>query len=211
MSYKGVIFDLDGTILDSIQLSIVSFRHACEVHLGQKIPEKELLKMYGKPLTEQMNYFCPEKADDLVATYREFFKKSHDEIIALYPDVRELLEQLNSQGLTVTLVTSKSTAAAKQSLNFFNIEHYFKHLIFSEDVEKHKPHPEPYNKMIDLMELKPSEIISIGDSPFDIMGSQRAGLTTVLVGWTTFGDEDFVNCEPDYLINDFKTLLKMFI
>ncbi|WP_028308524.1 HAD family hydrolase [Desulfitibacter alkalitolerans] len=211
MSYKGVIFDLDGTILNSTQLNVDSFQYACEIHLGKRIDEKKLLKMYGKPLLEQMNYFCPEKAEDLIAAYREFSQKYHDEVIALFPGVEELLEQLKTNGLIIALVTSKSKAAGKQNLEFFNIEHYFEHLIFLEDVEKHKPHPDPYEKMIKLMGLKPSEIISIGDSPFDIMGSKRAGLTTVLVGWTTFKTEDFINCQPDYIVNDFKTFSKMLI
>ena len=209
MTYKGVIFDLDGTILNSTKLNIDSFHHACEIHLGRRLDEKELLKLYGKPLIEQMNHFCPEKANDMLIAYREFSQKHHDKGNALFPDVVGLLEQLKNNGFKIGLVTSKTTTSVKRNLEFFNIKKFFDFLIYFEDVDKHKPNPDPYEKMINMMGLDTSEIISIGDSPYDILGSKRAGLTTVLVGWTTFSNESFINCQPDYIINDFETFLKM--
>lgn len=211
MTYRGVIFDLDGTILNSTKLNIDSFHHACEVHLGRRIDEKELLKMYGKPLTEQMNHFCPEKANDMILAYRDYSHKYHDQGNSLFPGVVALLEQIKNNNTKIGLVTSKTTTAGERNLEFFGIKRFFDHLIYFEDVDKHKPNPDPYQKMIKLMGLDPSEIVSIGDSPFDILGSKRAGLTTVLVGWTTFSNEEFINSQPDYVVNDFETLLKILI
>lgn len=211
MAYKGVIFDLDGTILNSTKLNIDSFHHACETHLGRRIDEKKLLKLYGKPLTEQMDHFCPEKAKDMIIAYREYSQKHHDQGNSLFPGVISLLEQLKINNIKIGLVTSKTINAGKRNLEFFDIKKFFDHLIYFEDVDKPKPNPEPYEKMIKLMGLETSEIISIGDSPYDIMGSKRAGLTTVLVGWTTFANEEFMNSQPDYIINDFETFLKMVV
>ncbi len=209
MAYKGVIFDLDGTILNSTQLNIEAFHHACEVHLGKRVCENELLKMYGIPLIEQMKYFSPENANNMVQTYREFSHKYHDEKLTLFPEVVTLLKKIKQNKITIGLVTSKTRETAERNLDFFDIKKYFDHLIYFEDVSKHKPNPEPYNIMLNLMQLKPEQVISIGDSPFDILGSQRAGMKTALVNWTTFKREEFENCPPDYIVEDFETFFNL--
>lgn len=210
MIFKGIIFDLDGTILNSTQLNIDAFYHTCDIHLNKRIDEKELLKMYGRPLIEQMKYFSADKADDMICTYRDYSHKHHDDRVSLFPGVNDLLFKLYHSQAIVGLVTSKTRGFAERALNLFKIKDFFDHLIFCEDVTLHKPDPEGYEKMIKLMGLPPSAVLSVGDSPFDILGSKRAGLTTVLVGWTTFPLEEFSNCLPDYMINDFNSLLKLF-
>ncbi|MBZ4687215.1 MAG: pyrophosphatase PpaX [Clostridia bacterium] len=205
--FKAYIFDLDGTILDSTPINIESFLYSCRVHLGKEVTLNEFRKLFGRPLLEQMQHYSKEKAQDMVETYRTYMDKIHDEKVKLFPGSIEVLKMLKENNIKCALVTSKARSFAQRALNLFDIDKYFDVKVFHEDCTNHKPHPEPYLLAIDKMGFPSYEILSIGDSPYDVIASREAGLKTAVVDWSDFSKEDIEKVKPDYIIHDLKEIL----
>ncbi len=206
-NFKAYIFDLDGTILDSNSLNLESFLYTCRKHLDKDIPQEEIIKLFGRPLFEQMEYFSTKKAKDMVNTYRTYTKKVHDQKVNLFPQSKSILKKLNKKNYKCVLVTSKTKYFAQRALNLFEIDQYFKIKIFYEDSIHHKPSPEPYLLALNKINLPINSILSIGDSPYDIIASKRAGLKTAIVGWSQFSKKQIQQAEPDYIINTFNEII----
>lgn len=107
-AYEAVIFDLDGTVVDSVDLIVASFHHATREVLGREFTHEETIRGVGKPLLEQMAALSPEHADELVRSYRDFNHREHDGMLKLYDGVESLLLRLREAGVRLGLVTSKS-------------------------------------------------------------------------------------------------------
>ncbi len=121
-TYEAVVFDLDGTIVDSVELIIVSFQHAMREVLGKEVSREESIAYVGRPLREQMMIFSPEHADELVASYREFNHREHDRMLTLYEGILPLLDRLQRAGVKLGLVTSKSRPTTQMAFDLTGIE-----------------------------------------------------------------------------------------
>lgn len=208
---RGVLFDLDGTLLDTERLILVSFRHAVESVLGRSIPDELLMAKVGQPLTTQMWDFTDDLAvhDELLCTYREYNARVHDELIRIFPGVPEVLADLRSAGLALGVVTSKRHEAALRGLATFGLEEAIAFVVGSDDWPTHKPDPGPIVHGCDLLGLKPDECLYIGDSPFDIQAGNAAGCTTVAALWGMFPGEVLLVEGPDYTCQSISDLPKL--
>ncbi len=124
-TYQAVVFDLDGTVVDSVELIIISFQHAIRVVLGKEISREESITWVGRPLREQMEMFSPEQAEQLVDVYREFNHREHDRMLKLYDGMLDLLGGLVKAGVKLGLVTSKSRHTTQMAFDLTGIESYF--------------------------------------------------------------------------------------
>ena len=107
--YRAVVFDLDGTLVDSVELITISFQHAIREVLGREVSREESIQWVGRPLREQMEMFDPEHAEELVDVYREFNHREHDRMLKLYDGMPNLLNGLEKAGVKVGLVTVSET------------------------------------------------------------------------------------------------------
>ena len=119
------MFDLDGTVVDSVELIIVSFQHAIREVLGRELSREDAIAWVGMPLIEQMQRFSPEHAEELVEVYREFNHREHDRMLTLYEGIQHLLSGLREAGVKVGLVTSKSRFTTQMAFDLTGIEAYF--------------------------------------------------------------------------------------
>lgn len=208
---QGVLFDLDGTLLDTEHLILVSFRHAVKTVLGKEIPDEVLMAKVGQPLNTQMWDFTDDEAvhERLCRVYREYNAEVHDDLIELFPGTEEMLVQLKAEGYSLGVVTSKRHGAAAAGLAFFKLENYFDFLIGSDDWPEHKPKPGPVLHGCDLMGLKPSACLYVGDSPFDIQAGNAAGCTTVAALWVMFSAEELEAEHPHVTCSTTTDLLEL--
>ncbi len=184
MAYKYVLFDLDGTLIDTNKLIMDSFKYTYKTGLGIEVEEEEILKYYGEPLIKTLARYSPEKADELFKIYIDYNECRHDTVVTIFDGIKELLEQLEEKGCTIALVTSKRTKAALMGLDLFDIKKHFRVFVALEDTELHKPNPAPVLKALELLGAKPEEAIMVGDSVFDIHCAHGAGVKAVLVKWS---------------------------
>ena len=186
MPVKAVLFDLDGTLIDTEELLLVSMRYATRTVLGRKIPDEKLMSLVGQPLRTQMEDLDPGHVEELIDTYRDYCMDIHDEMTREFPGVGEMLHDLGALGVRMGVVTSKMHNFAMQGLNLFGYGACFDVVVGPDDCEGHKPDPEPVIFAAGRLGLPTGECLYVGDSPFDIEAGNRAGCRTIDVLWGMF-------------------------
>ena len=199
--FKAVVFDLDGTVVDSVELIIVSFQHAIREVLGREMSREEAIAWVGMPLREQMEKFSPEQADTLVEAYREFNHREHDRMLTLYEGMEHLLRSVREAGVKVGLVTSKSRFTTQMAFDLTGIEAYFDAIVCAGEASGNKPSPAPILACLEQLGVEPAAATYVGDSPSDIQAALAAGVVAIAVTWGVFSAERLVAEKPDVLVH----------
>jgi pyrophosphatase PpaX len=183
MRYPTVLFDLDGTLIDSGEMILSSFRHATRTVLAREIPDAELAALVGgSSIYEQMRTLDPSRVQELVRVYREHNGPLHDDLEA-FAGVEDLLARLRREGRRLGVVTAKRRKTVDLAFAVLPIEHFFDAVVTSEDTAFHKPRPEPVLAALERLDARPDEAAFVGDSPYDVGAGNAAGVFTVGVCW----------------------------
>jgi len=183
MRYPTVLFDLDGTLIDSGEIILSSFRHATQTVLEREIPDEVLAAAVGgSNIYEQMRAFDEERAEELVRVYREHNEPLHDDLVA-FEGIERVLERLKSEGRQLGIVTAKRRRTVDLAFAILPLERYFDAVVTAEQTQHHKPHPEPVLTALERLGSEPAEAAFVGDSPFDMGAGKAAGVFTVAVSW----------------------------
>jgi len=209
LGYKGILFDLDGTLLDTTDLIIKSFQHTVKAHYDREVDVDLVLRYFGKPLRAAMEVIGPEKVDELIQTYREYNLIHHDSLAKSFAGVAEVIQELFNQGLLMAIVTSKTQATAIRGLKLFDMDKYFPVIIGCEQSTNHKPHPEPVLVALAELGLTADECLMVGDSPADLASGKAAGTKTAAVSWTVLPMESLLAENPDYVLDTLADLLPL--
>ncbi len=204
MTITTCLFDLDGTLVDSITLIVDSFRHAIEAHTSAKPTNEELIAGIGTPLIDQLGEYTDETTtvEAMVGSYRDYYIEKHNDMVTIYPGVKEGIAALCQQGMKLGVVTSKNQVGARRSLDHTGLTNFFRVIIAIEDTEEHKPHAAPVLAALKALESTPEEAIFVGDSTHDLQAGRNAGVTTAAVGWTPFQHDALRSCRPDLWLKD---------
>lgn len=189
---QGVLFDEDGTLIDTYDIILASMRYTINDVLGRDLPDEALMAGVGTPLYDQMLSFAEGDealAEHLLSTYREHNVAVHDASVRAFPDTRAALERLRDAGVPMGVVTSKRHALAQRGLDMSGIAEFFDVLIAPDDWPEHKPAPGPILRACELMGLDASRCLYVGDSPFDMQAGNAAGCATVAALWGMFPPE----------------------
>lgn len=194
------LFDLDGTLIDSIGLIMASFRHTMRTHLGSVPDETRWRAGFGTPLRGQLRAFArdDEEAARMVDTYRAYTDAHHDRLLAAYAGIDRGLAALERAGVRLAVVTSKTHALARRGLDRCGLNRYFDVLVGFDDVAEHKPHPAPVLAALERLGARPSEALFVGDSPHDIRAGRAAGVRTAAVLWGPFSRHELAREAPHY-------------
>lgn len=200
MSYTTFLFDLDGTVLDSIELILRSYRHTLMTHLGIVPPDELWLKGLGTPIWVQLRHWTqePDQIAAMVETYRTYNMANHDALVRAYDGVVPLVHELKARGKLVGLVTSKARSGAERGLNVTGLAPSFDVIVGADEVVNPKPHPEPVLVALERLGASAEESVFIGDSRYDIECGHAAGVATGAALWGPFGREDLEDLDPDY-------------
>lgn len=208
MSIKTVLFDFDGTLIDTNDLINKSFLYTFE-QFGYSFTEKEILQFNGPPLQKTFSQINPQLAEEMIQTYREHNAKYHDEYVTLFPNVKETLDALQQAGLKLAIVSAKMRAGVNQGLEITNIGSYFDTIITIDDVSNPKPHPESVLKALENLYAEPTQAIMVGDNYHDILSGNKAGTKTAGVAWSVKGEAYLQQYNPTYMLEDMIDLLKI--
>jgi pyrophosphatase PpaX len=175
--------DLDQTLVDTRDAIVAAFQYVFLAQLQRALSRDEVLAIYGHPLRWQMGTLAgEERADQLVQSYRSHFPKV-EYLIRPYPEWPQVLTELRRRGYKLGVVTSKSHLFAGRHLAMHGLDILVDVLVALEDVTEHKPHPAPCLLAAKWLEIEPEGCLMIGDSPWDILAGQRAGMKTALAHW----------------------------
>lgn len=204
---KTMLFDLDGTILDTNELIIRSFIESLQGVVPEGFGREHIIPSMGQPLTDQMRLFSGlEEVSHLVAAYREVNLRLHDELVKPFDYVGEVLETLHGKGIKIGVVTTKMRLTTERGLKFVGIYDYVDAIVTIDDVENPKPHPEPVSKAIGLLDADPETTIMVGDSTVDMQSAVAAGTIAVGVAWSLKGEQILKEAGAHHVINDMRDL-----
>jgi pyrophosphatase PpaX len=190
MRYPTVLFDLDGTLIDSGAMILASFRHATRTVLAREIPDAELAVLVGgSNIHEQMRTIDATRVDELVDAYRAHNTPLHAELQS-FAGIEPALEQLRAEGRRLAIVTAKRRKTVDLAFAVLPLERYFDAVVTSESTARHKPHPDPVLAALEVLGSEPAGAAFVGDSPYDVGAGKAAGVFTVAVSWGKIHSEE---------------------
>ena len=207
----AVLFDLDGTLIDSIELIVNSALYAFD-KCGHPAPRaEEWVADLGMPLRAMFCRFITDEVAlaELVAGYREYQLANHDRLVRPYEEVRATLEALRERGFALAVVTSKAEPLAQRGLAHVGLDGFFDVVVGLESCTRHKPDPEPVRIALDRLGIAPEAAAFVGDSPHDMSAGRAAGVTTVAALWGPFSRAQLAASKPDYYIERMGELLRV--
>ena len=195
-----VLFDLDGTLIDSIRLILDSYHHTLATHRLPARSDDHWLAGLGTPLLVQFSDWSddPVQLEAMVATYREYNLSHHDAMVSAYPDVVEMVRTIRRAGFRTGLVTSKNRPGALRGLRHVGLEDAMELVIGADEVENPKPHPEPIQLALRRLGETPQRTVYVGDSIHDMESGRAAGVRTGAVLWGPFDRDHLAGTAPDH-------------
>ena len=199
----AVLFDLDGTLIDSIGLLLACVHHAFSSFAGRRPTDEEWVAGIGTPLWSQMAAYTDsdEQVRELTHRYRTFQRERHDELTTLYPGTLDVVQALAERGHPMAIVTSKSNEMMHRALEHTGIARYMSAAIGADSCTAHKPDPFPVRLALQELDRGAHEAVFVGDSPHDMNAGNSAGVATVAALWGPFTTEQLRPSNPSYFLD----------
>ncbi|WP_339254180.1 pyrophosphatase PpaX [Sporosarcina sp. FSL W8-0480] len=204
-----LLFDFDGTLLDTNELIIQTFQTVLDAHYPGKYERMDILPFLGPPLRETFAAVDPAKVEELIKEYREWNYANHDLLATEFDGVSETLRKLKSNGFKMAIVSTKRNNMIMKGLELISAKDVFDTVIGLDDVQNAKPDPEPILLAMERLNSTPEETLMIGDNSHDIHGGKNAGVRTAGVAWSLKGEQFMRDLEPDFMLQHISDLLKI--
>lgn len=209
--YRTLLFDLDGTLIDSIGLIVDSYHHTLAAHGLPPQTDEYWTRGTGTPLRVQLAPFVSERLpiEVLIATYREYNLANHDHRVRAFPGVTDAILRLRAIGCRLALVTSKNRQGSLRGLGVAGIAHAFELIVSADEVVNPKPHPEPVLRALEQLGAAPGDCVYVGDSVHDLESGRAAGVATAAVVWGAMSRHALAPARPDHWIETAADLLDL--
>lgn len=209
LEIKTVLFDLDGTLINTNELIIASYIHTLDLYYPNQYTRETIISLMGLPLDETFMKMGVdvERMDEYIQTYRAHNLANHEKYVYAFEGVLETIEVLFKNKIQIGIVSTKNSAAIRLGLELTKLLPYFPMIIGIDDIDKPKPDPEPILKALARLDAKPEHTMMVGDSRYDIEAGKNAGVKTAGVAWTIRGREYLAGFEPDFLLENMTDLL----
>lgn len=201
MQIETVLFDLDGTVTDSLPLIRRTYFSVFQ-EMGIPWGDEDVMKLIGLPLKEIGRIMAGEgKEDEFFDTYQRHYRETHDKLMELFPGAQDVLNELRKIGYALGIVTSKSRYGADMTLSLLDLSNFFDVVITADDSEKHKPNADPVLIALKKLNKAAEKAVYVGDSPFDIMAGNEAGVTTIAVTWGMADRTELLKHDPSIIVS----------
>ncbi|MDR7237791.1 pyrophosphatase PpaX [Neobacillus drentensis] len=202
-----ILFDLDGTLIDTNELIITTYLHTLEKYYPSKYQREDVLPFLGPTLHEAFGSINPDLVEEMVLEYRAFNIANHDELVTEFAGVFETVQSLKDKGYKLGIVTTKRHDVTLKGLRLMDLERFFEVVVTYDHVSKTKPDPEPIFKALEQLESSPEETMMVGDNYHDILAGKNAGTVTAGCAWSIKGRDYIAKYEPDYILENMADLL----
>lgn len=187
--FKGIIFDVDGTLTFTNQLIFDSFNHITKKYLGKSYSDDEIIALFGPTEDVILKEICKEEYESARKDYYAYYKNNHD-IARLYDGIKELIIDIYNSGILLSIFTGKGRTSALITLDELGLTNYFDMIVSGDDVENHKPSPEGIEMFLNKHNLNPTEVLMIGDAPSDIIAARECGVEIASVVWDSYAEDE---------------------
>jgi pyrophosphatase PpaX len=196
-----VVFDLDGTVVNTIPLIIASYEHAMLHVLGERPSPQETRGWIGQTLYGTFGSRYPDRAQELIESYVAWNAEHLPELLEDFPGIPELLDALTAAGATIGVATSKRRASAENTLRHARLTGRMDVTVAMEDTEAHKPDPAPLLLALARLNARPEQAAYVGDAVVDVLAAKAAGMTAVAVSWGAAERARLDAAGPDFLVD----------
>jgi HAD superfamily hydrolase (TIGR01509 family) len=187
--FKGIIFDVDGTLTFTNQLIFDSFNHITKKYLGKSYSDDEIIALFGPTEDVILKEMCKDEYENARKDYYAYYKNNHD-IARLYDGIKDLIIEINKAGILLSIFTGKGRTSALITLDELGLTDYFDMIVSGDDVENHKPSPEGILMFLDKHNFNPKNVLMIGDAPSDIIAARECGVEIGSVVWDTYAEDE---------------------
>jgi pyrophosphatase PpaX len=202
-----ILFDLDGTLIDTNELIITTYLHTLEKYYPSKYQREDVLPFLGPTLHEAFGSINPDLVEEMVLEYRAFNIANHDELVTEFAGVFETVQSLKDKGYKLGIVTTKRHDVTLKGLRLMDLERFFEVVVTYDHVSKTKPDPEPIFKALEQLDSTPEETMMVGDNYHDILAGKNAGTVTAGCAWSIKGRDYIAKYEPNYILENMADLL----
>ncbi|MEH6953624.1 pyrophosphatase PpaX [Neobacillus drentensis] len=202
-----ILFDLDGTLIDTNELIISTYLHTLEKYYPSKYQREDVLPFLGPTLHEAFGSINPDLVEEMVLEYRAFNIANHDELVTEFAGVFETVQSLKDKGYKLGIVTTKRHDVTLKGLRLMDLERFFEVVVTYDHVSKTKPDPEPIFKALEQLNSTPEETMMVGDNYHDILAGKNAGTVTAGCAWSIKGRDYIAKYEPNYILENMADLL----
>ena len=209
MTINTLLFDLDGTLIDTNDLIIESFLHTLNHYYPEQYGREDVLTFLGPPLYDTFVKMDESRVDEMVTHYRGFNMTNHDRLVKEFDGVYETVKTLHEKGLKLGIVTTKMRQTVVMGLKLTGLDQFFDVVVCLDDVTNAKPDPEPVQLALQQLGASPEEAIMVGDNYHDILAGKNAGTKTAAVSWTIKGVDYLQSFEPDYMLTHMEDILPL--
>lgn len=203
---ETILFDLDGTIVNTNELIISSFLHVLDKQGPHEYNREKIIPYMGLTLERQLQQFTGHQDISSFELDYRAYQSQHDDLIGEFPHVNEVLARLHEGGIRLGIVTTKIKASTQRVLQLFGLDKYMSVIVTLQDVEHPKPHPEPVLKAIEQLKADPATVLMVGDSPADIQSALAAGVQAAGVAWSLKGEAKLKEYNPHYILQDMRDI-----
>lgn len=202
-----LLFDLDGTLIDTNELIVTTYLHTLEKYYPGKYTREDVLPFMGPSLMEVFGKIDPDRADEMIREYRTFNHANHNRLVKEFPTVFETMKTMKEQGFQLGVVTTKLYDTTQKGLKLTKLDRFFDIVVTLNDVSKAKPDPEPIFHALEQFQTPPERAIMVGDNYHDILAGKNAGTKTAGVAWSLKGEDYLDQFKPDYMLNQMSDLV----
>lgn len=204
-----ILFDLDGTLIDTNELIISSYLHTLNKYYPNKYHREDVLPFMGPPLYEAFGSVDQDRTEEMIREYRRYNHEKHDLLVKEFPGVNQTMEILKEKGFKLGIVTTKLLDTVQKGLRLTKLDPYFETIVALDHVSKTKPDPESIFKALEQLDSSKERAIMVGDNYHDILAGKNAGTKTAGVAWTAKGRDYLAQFKPDYMLDEMPDLLKI--
>lgn len=198
MKIKGIIFDIDGTLVSTNELIFASFNYVTKKYLNRIYSDKEIISFFGPTEDYILKRLMKDKYEEAREDYFDFYIQNHDKMTKKIDGVLELIKKIKSRGIPLAIYTGKGKTSTEITLKKLGIYEYFDLIISGDDVAEHKPSPEGIQIFLNQFQLKPETVIMVGDAPADVFAARNANVKIVSVLWDSYAEDEVRKLESDY-------------
>lgn len=207
---EAVLFDVDGTLLNTKQFIYSAYNHTFQVHNIPPISKDKLDEVMGKPLEECYRHFAPSYDTELLCETHRTFQTENLDLSIPFPNTINTLDKLKESGIKTAAITTRSRRTSLHTLELASIRDKIDVVISGEDVAEKKPHPAPLLEALNQLEVAPENAIMVGDTNVDVLAGKNANTKTIGVTYGFHGNK-VVESNPDYIVDDIADIIPIIL
>ncbi len=205
MKYRGIIFDIDGTLTSTNRLIFDTFNHVAQKYLLKKFSDAEIISMFGPPEDVILKQLFPDNLEEATEDYYKYYRENHS-IVEVYSGIKELVLDLKSRPVLLSVFTGKGRRSSMITLEEVGVVHCFDMIVTGDDVQEHKPSAEGILKFVNEFNLPKEKVLMIGDAVSDVKAARSAGVDYASVLWDSYGAEKVKEINNDKVFHSVEEL-----